>query len=481
MSAMALQSVPVSFTFVNQTASSVVAKPDEEDLAIIKSHAMRAVHRQRRASPRKPVRPPKLAAPLATDWEDFALCKFFDDFVFPKENASGNAFRYLDFLPSIYKRDARQSHLTDAVLAVALVHFANQRRVDGLNLRARRKYARSLNLVNRSLANPVEKGSDEVLATLCLLAKYEIISGDETGLWRSHERGQAALINHRGKAQLQTEAGLGLFRLVWIRQQLNCIAQSAAPPERPTFNWDAAFPSPHLKHLMLLVSRLVLGRSQARELFADGYAAVAEEKTMEQLQWSHEVHSINEDMLSFRQSLPLELHHWSISSCEVIHEAGRVREAAEYFPVHLNLFHNLHHASIWHIYTYCQIYLLQSLIQHTFPLNDCHHDAQQQVQEASLTFTTTVLPDMCLHLRLQQAIDDVCASVPFLLGWSDDARFLNTAGRGRGIACHYIIWVLAAALSIREVPVPKAQWEWIRARLIEVGFLHGIRHALVFA
>ncbi|KAF2489010.1 hypothetical protein BU16DRAFT_567970 [Lophium mytilinum] len=479
---MAVQPVIVSFTFVNQTGSSVVAKPDEEDLAIIKSHAMRAVHRQRRASPRKPTRTHKLAAPLATDWEDLALCKFFGDFVFPKENAGGNAFRYLDFLPSIYERDAKQSHLTDAVLAVALIHFANQKRVEGLNMRARRSYARSLNLVNRSLANPIEKGSDEVLATLCLLAKYEIISGDETGLWRSHEKGQAALINHRGKAQLQTEAGLGLFRLIWIRQQLNCIAQSATPPERPTFNWDLAFPSPHLKQLMLLVSRLVLVRSQAHELFADGSEAIAEEKTTAELQWAHEVQSIDEDMLSFRQSLPPELHHWSAASCVVIpEEARRAREAAEYLPMHLNIFYNLHHASIWHIYTYCQIYLLQSMIQHTSPLCNCGDDMPQQVEESSSMFTTTVIPSICLHLRLQQAIDDVCASVPFLLGWSDDARFLNTAGRGRGIACHYIIWVLAAALSVREVLVPEAQREWIRARLIEVGFLHGIRHALVFA
>ncbi len=135
---------------------------------------MRRVHHKRRASPPKNTQTQIARPALSTDWEYLALSQFFDNFVSPHQATRINAFPYLDFLPTIYNRDAQNSPLNDVVLAVALAHFANQKSSQEIHLKARRLYARSLSSIIQSLKSPAAMASDEVLATLCLLTKYEV-------------------------------------------------------------------------------------------------------------------------------------------------------------------------------------------------------------------------------------------------------------------------------------------------------------------
>ncbi len=289
------------------------------------------------------------------------------------------------------------------------------------------------------------------------------------------------MINHRGAAQLETEAGASLFRLVWIRQHLNCIANSELPPVQPAFEWNAAFPSPSLQHLTQLVSRVAIVRYDSRQLTLTDYNDASEVQMLQVVQ------TLDEDMQKFRQSLPPEFQHWTIPSCEVLPSKTPASQEGKYFPEQVHLFENLQRASLWHIYCYCQMHLLRTLIQHTSSVNRRHQQTLPQAQDESsapidtLSLANAELALERLRLRLRLTIDDVCASVPYLLGWSDDSRFLNTGWRGRGVACHYSIWALAAILSVTEIDIPMTQREWVRDRLNEIGLVHGVRHALHFA
>ena len=173
-----------SFTFVNHVGRSAAEKNDEEDMAIIRSHAMREVRRRRRVDvaaaqeqEQKRARQAISVTPqMATDWGELAVCQFFADFVLPVDDTGdgGGYFPYFHFLPSLYERQAADSYLREAVLAVALYRLANQTQIDDLTLRARRCYGKALAQVNKALQNQSEMKSDQVLATLCLLTKYGV-------------------------------------------------------------------------------------------------------------------------------------------------------------------------------------------------------------------------------------------------------------------------------------------------------------------
>src|ERR1700677_4092321 len=110
---------PVGFSWVNYTSTSIVKK-DEEDISIIKSHAMRVVHRGRRKT-RPNEHKTKVSCPKAgsaevivqqydpflyqpeTDWEGLAVCQFMEDFVYP-HLSTNSAFQYLNFLPKLWNK-----------------------------------------------------------------------------------------------------------------------------------------------------------------------------------------------------------------------------------------------------------------------------------------------------------------------------------------------------------------------------------------
>lgn len=442
-------------------------KKDEADTSIIKSHAMRVHHRQcprprkkqiilskpkvRRISPKKT--PANMLVPPhnllgyrpETDWEGQAIYNFMETFVYPERKSPENAFQYLNFLPSLYNKYSIRSCLTEAISAVSLALLANQTHSTTLSLRARKTYVNALTLVNTSMKEPLSQNSDHVLATLCLLTKYEIVCSSRDArsddLWASHENGQAALIAQRGVKQLQTEVGASLFRLVYIRQIMNCISKCEEPAIRLTSEtWALAFPTPYLRRLMELITRIAnLRYATAAPLSAQEACSVAETAAQ-----------IDGDISMFIESLPVNLHY---------HTRPNALSATgiAYAPPQIHIFRDLQHASLWHVLWYAHIYLLQTLLQFS-------------------NYQLTHQPST-LRAHLKDTVDDICASV--LLNDADCPQVFVADRGGKAVAAHYLIWVLAAASSVPDVS--EAQQEWISGRLRTIGGVYGIRQALVFA
>ena len=464
---------PVGFSWVNYTSTSVVEK-DEEDTSIIKSHAMRMVHRKRQKNlhrhqpnqanqPTSHMRQKKLRVehlrrkidPIAyrpeTDWEEVAICQFLEDFVYPKQSSPVVAFQYLSFLPDLYSRNSAHSCLTEAISAVALARLANQTRATDLSFRARKAYANALGLVNKSMSVPEMRKSDQLLTSLCLLAKYELLSGDANAhLWQSHDKGQAALICERDAEWLRSDIGASLFRLVYIRHLLHCVAQS----ERPAIGLDRqsrdlAFPAPSLRKLMGLIGKIANLRCDAATHLHQKF-----EDSEEKCRLAEEAVKIDAAMTTLIKELPADVNYNSIAN-NLESAEGAVKG---YAPKMINIFQDLQHASFWHVFLYGRLHVLQILLQYS------SFQLEFEPQE--------------LRARLLKTVDDICASVPFAMNENCHKAFITTEG-GRAVAAHYLVWLLAAASS--ATGVPDAQKEWISGRLAYIGFEHGVKEALLHA
>ncbi|TKA62287.1 hypothetical protein B0A55_12412 [Friedmanniomyces simplex] len=385
----------------------------------------------------------------ATDWEEIAICQFLEAFVYPDQSPPVIAFQYLSFLPDLYGKSFDRSCLTEAITAVAFARLANLQQANtDLSLRARKAYASALSLVNRSMSVPEQRKSDEVLATLCLLAKYELIAGDATDrLFQSHERGQAALIGERHHVEwLRSDVGVGLFRLVYIRHLLNCVATG----ERPSVNLgqnacELAFPEPCVRKLMGLTYRIAALRYNAAQL-------VCEFDSPNQTdQLAEDAVKLDAAMTELLRELPAGMRYYTIDD----HAQGFDRG---YSPPLINIFQDLQHASFWHVFFYGLLHVQQTLLQY-----------------ASYPNTLSIAD---LRMRLLSNVDDICASVPYALNEDCSSAFITTKGGG-AVAAHYLTWLLTAASSIQIVPA--AQKEWMAGRLSYIGFAHGIKEALMHA
>jgi hypothetical protein len=130
-----------------------------------------------------------------------------------------------------------------------------------------------------------------------------------------------------------------------------------------------------------------------------------------------------------------------------------------YSPKSLNVFRDLQHASLLHIFWYGRLQVLQVMLQYS------SYQLHWQREE--------------LQSRLQETVNYLCESVPYALGDADCPKVSITTRGGKAVAAHYLIWVLSAASAAPGVP--KAQKEWISQRLKHIGYVHGLQQALVFA
>ncbi|KAK3620233.1 hypothetical protein LTR22_025673 [Elasticomyces elasticus] len=457
----------IRFSWVDYTNTSVFEN-DKEDIAIIKSHAMRVVHCQRRKGPHgaQPTTKPR-SRPLffdhscgdvnpllyrpETDWEEVAIGEFLEDFVYPEQSSPVVAFQYLNFLPHLYLKNSARSCLTEAVSAVALARLANQNRAPAkFSHRARKAYANALGMVGKCILVSETRKDDQVLNSLCLLTKYEVVSGDaNVHLWQSHDKGQAALVLERDAEWLESDVGVSLFRLVYIRHLLNCIAQSERPAIHPDqHTLEIALPAPYLRTLMSLISDAANLRSNTETQLCQRLADFEESRWL-----VVDAGKIVAGLSTLFKSLPVNMRYSSVPN------TNPSRRAAGYTPNRINIFQDLQHASFWHVFFYGLIKALQVLL---------HYSSLQ------LNFRPEQLRE-----RLLKTVDDICASVPFVLNERNSNKAFLTTNTGGAVAARYLVWLLSAAAGVPGVP--DAQREWLSDRLTYIRHVHGIRGALILA
>lgn len=159
---------------------------------------------------------------LNTSFEAQAVHFFLSNWVLlPKQGTNRG---YFDFLLPLLRTSPPDSHMSLTFAATALAALAN-RSSPGVNSKgllpyAAQKYEKALKRTNEALRDPVLAKQDSTLASVLLLGLFEQITSCRSNLmgWGSHVDGAVALIRMRGKKQLRTAVGKGLF--ITVRTQM---------------------------------------------------------------------------------------------------------------------------------------------------------------------------------------------------------------------------------------------------------------------
>jgi hypothetical protein len=142
---------------------------------------------------------------LSQSIRDVALAHFMSSYV------PGSHFAYL---PELYCASGEDVALAATVHAASQARLAWELGQPGLMAQAKRSYAKALAKTNAALSNSATAKTDAVLVSVLLLSLYESIICADAGTpenWTKHTHGAFALIQLRGRNQLDTPVGRALF------------------------------------------------------------------------------------------------------------------------------------------------------------------------------------------------------------------------------------------------------------------------------
>lgn len=135
---------------------------------------------------------------------------------------SGPSSGFLDYVVTILAREEGHELLEGAVLAVGFAGLARTTKQTDLMCRSIMMYTRTMERVNRALADPVAARRDSTIVTVLVLALYEFSKASLDG-WKQHIDGAVSLLNVRGKAQFNSPTGLQIFKDVFTQLLTNCL------------------------------------------------------------------------------------------------------------------------------------------------------------------------------------------------------------------------------------------------------------------
>ncbi|ATY64652.1 hypothetical protein A9K55_004086 [Cordyceps militaris] len=158
---------------------------------------------------------PPLSLPLDMIGLDFFLTHYV-------VHQSGPSSGFLDYVVTILAREEGHELLEGAVLAVGFAGLARTTKQTDLMCRSILMYTRTMERVNRALADPVAARRDSTIVTVLVLALYEFSKASLEG-WKQHIDGAVSLLNVRGKAQFTTSTGLQIFKDVFTQLLTNCL------------------------------------------------------------------------------------------------------------------------------------------------------------------------------------------------------------------------------------------------------------------
>ncbi|KAI1839724.1 hypothetical protein JX266_014070 [Neoarthrinium moseri] len=121
---------------------------------------------------------------------------------------------YLSVLKLVSHKKSVGPCLLNSLLAVSLAAFSTRPNARKIAVRARAAYSTALRLTNEAIQQPHSYHDDELLASVVLLALFEIFTSESILGWCSHVYGAAAMLGARGKVSIHDRFRRALFRVI---------------------------------------------------------------------------------------------------------------------------------------------------------------------------------------------------------------------------------------------------------------------------
>ncbi|KAI9829494.1 MAG: hypothetical protein M1819_006314 [Sarea resinae] len=417
--------------------------------------------------------------------EDLAVNFFFRQYILLSGHADAPR-GHLQFLPSLYTRAGPESPLTAATLAVSLAVFGNNSSRPDLITRSRLKYGQALKRTREALQDPVVSKNNDTLMTILMFGLIESVTATPDSLpqWENHTDAAILLLKSRGKGVLRDEMCLRMLYTVQKQMIFHGIHGSRNISEL-FHGKESALPSS--------ADLPLPERSSPARRLTDLYLQIPDLQVlaMQLLQQPRNESFVNSIKGLIDRALELDaaLALWPSTLPTTWKRTRHTRvkptpgdsdnEILEEYPKNVDTYTDIWTASVWNSYRVARMFTLSIIIR-----------------VISLSLGGSVLdpdfenkhPEVLLipaygqaKERLQEMVDEVCASIPYHIGYTTDTKasrelyesqkFRPSIPDGilgaKALGGTFLISPLVVARS--AMTTPGDQRRWIRGRLMAIA------------
>ena len=223
-------------------------------------------------------------------------------------------------------------------------------------------------------------------------------------------------------------------------------------------------PSTHLALCVYNVSRV---RAAAPELLVGDLTQQTNQQRLVQV--LHQGISMDVELQSWNDNIPESYHYKELSIANAPHQ--QTSNLLPMQPSNVHVYQDIWVASLWNHYRFARVRLLETLVDCESRL-DFPENLEMRLQESSISLRNW-------NETIVKMVDDICASVPFLMGDIDVHGNLNRGSGGIALGGYYLLWPLHVASSAKIVGAD--QKAWIKGRLRHLGAVMGINQAHLLA
>lgn len=399
----------------------------------------------------------------------------------------------MEYLLPLYVNAADESPLLASTAATAMACFSQTPGRTMLMCEARKMYVSAVALTQKAISDPVEVKSDLTLMAVMLLGLFEsfMASEDTFESWGHHANGAVAIVKLRGKEMLNNPVSAKLFWDVRTQMVIGQVAR-CKPVEDIFYEFDGWKYLPE-DDCFGVANRLTIVTMQVPAM-----REVAMRILRGPMDWAiaREIVTLMEDA----QRVDRELAAWSLDVPDLwrFKRLGLCKPmddpiTAQVYPGSIHGYQDIWTARHWNIYRsyriLCQAIILNCL-ERLIP-------ATKIASTDEYRRTATISQNM---------VDDICASVPFHLGFpaltydmKDDTSSDNSRDHSRddndlpraklfqparfkdaqATGGYSLFWELFVAANV--VVIPEAQRTWIMNRIRYIGAKYGLTQATVLA
>ena len=430
---------------------------------------------------------------LEVSAEQQAVCFFFSNYVM--EPSKSGKYVY-DCLPTFYNQESGKSPLSCATTALGLAGLSYRRSEPCLLFAAKSVYSSALHLTNEALRNPVTAVTDATLISVLLLGLYEVClhpfnpftcaelhqantctAPPSMRAWLKHISGATALLELRGKQQLDTEVGRRLFAYLCTQiANFSVLRRQPIPPtilrlseSRPATS--EGYQMDITKKFFAISARHSILRAKIASSPSGTPATCTESVISEAL-------SIAADLQNWHSNLPLEYYPTSTAKISSL--------TPEVFSDYYHIYSDVPTAMVMNNYLVLLILLHEMILIQSSHVRSSPIDINEEN-----SFNYAPPPSYIAQIQRQvrrsqdailNLIEQVCASVPFLLDYEycmGVRRTLSEPHHPRAAGGNAIMWPLYACAQVYFVP--NSTRAWIIGRLNKIGAEMGIQQAKVMA
>ncbi|KAI1746833.1 hypothetical protein F4782DRAFT_523121 [Xylaria castorea] len=397
---------------------------------------------------------PQLLTQPTERWEAKAVGHFLYNYsLAPTKYSPG----YLGFLSDLLTKEPGSRHLESGVLAAGYASLANITGLGHLKRAAEKHYGETLRSISMALKNPAEASSDALLTAIVLLQMYEAISNISLVPRDPHDRGLVELHRLRGNARSRTTAGEGLLQIIHGRLHSNSVGGLYPVRVDAELNFEGLNLSPSQVELWRLMREMSQSCSELQTTMSDPSGTVLKSVIVQSLD---RVFSVYLHLLRWEVA---QSHVWSYQSYKMFsHNENDSHQGA--FPYRYHLFKHVSHGAVWIGFWCTIIYALQTLI---------HCSSLQDVQQL---FSHEWHQTWDFGKRLCDAIDEICACVPYMMADVDQLGLPTVGKEGKALGSFLLLRGLYVAMCVEELT--DLQSRYILNTLLRIAHVRGIKLAL---